>query len=152
MGKVNLVALLHALSGAAALVAAPCTQTGFLSWVGLVKPVGLAVFAGGMLLFLVSVAYLRRAFLGEVEPVTDRLVTEGPYRWVRHPLYLAMFVATLGLALAFRSLCALLIALVVFMPTALWRAVLEDQALARRFGQAWEDYAARTHAILPFVY
>jgi len=149
MGKANLVALSHALSGAGALVVSLYTETDLLASVRLIKPLGFAVFAGGILLFVVSVVYLKRAFLGDVEPVTVRLFTTGPYRLVRHPLYLSMFVATIGLAVAFRSLWGMLLTLAVFIPAVLWRAMLEEQALARRFGQEWEDYAAKTYFILP---
>lgn len=152
VGKVNLVAMLHALSGAVALVVSPYTETALLASSKLIKALGFAVLAGGMLLFIVCVISLKRAFLGDVEPATDRLVATGPYRWVRHPLYLSMILATIGLAVAFRSLCALVIILFIFMPAGLWRARLEEQALGRRFGQEWEDYAAKTFFILPLVY
>jgi protein-S-isoprenylcysteine O-methyltransferase Ste14 len=49
-------------------------------------------------------------------PVTDGLVITGPYRFVRHPLYLAMLVATIGLAVAFKSLWGMIITLSGFFP------------------------------------
>jgi protein-S-isoprenylcysteine O-methyltransferase Ste14 len=125
MGKVNLVALLHALSGAATLVVSPYTETALLASSELIKASVVAVFAGGMLLLIVCVLHLKQAFLGDVELATDRLITTGPYRWVRHALYLSMFLATIGLAVAFRSLWALVIVLFVFVPAGLWRARLE---------------------------
>jgi protein-S-isoprenylcysteine O-methyltransferase Ste14 len=152
MAKVNLVALSHALSGAAAMVVSVYTQNGFLTSVKLIRPLGFALFAGGMLLFGVTLVYLKRAFLGEVEPVTDRLITGGPYRLVRHPLYLGMFVATIGLAVAFRSLWGMLITLAVFVPVGLYRATQEEEALAQRFGEEWKAYATRTHFLLPWRY
>ena len=152
MGRVNLVALLHAVSGAGALVASLYTGTDLWASARLVKPMGCALFVGGMLLFVVSVVYLKQAFLGNVEPVADRLITTGPYRLVRHPLYLGMFVATIGLAVAFRSLLGMLISLAVFIPAGLWRARIEEEALTRRFGVEWGDYAAKTYFILPPVY
>jgi protein-S-isoprenylcysteine O-methyltransferase Ste14 len=146
------VALLHALSGAAALIAAVYTQTGFLASESFIKPTGFAIFGAGMALFALAVAYLKKAFLGDVEPVTDRLVTTGPYRFVRHPLYLGMLVAAFGVAVAFRSVWGLSITLAVFAPAGLWRARLEEQALARRFGEEWERYARRTRFVLPLIY
>jgi protein-S-isoprenylcysteine O-methyltransferase Ste14 len=152
MRRQNVVALLHALSGAAAMVASVATRGGMPVRAGILKPLGFAIFGAGMLLFAVAVAYCGRAFLGEVEPVTDRLVTGGPYRFVRHPVYLGMLVATLGITLGLGSICGLLLAAFVFLPMALWRARLEEAALAQRFGRVWEAYAARTCAIVPGVY
>jgi protein-S-isoprenylcysteine O-methyltransferase Ste14 len=151
-GKMNLVALLHAISGAGALITSVYTETTFLAPVKLIQPLGLAIFAGGLILFAMVVATLKRAFLGDVEPVTDRLITTGPYRFVRHPLYLGMFVTTIGLAIAFRSLWGLLITLAVFVPAGLWRAKLEEEALGRRFGEEWEAYARRTGFMFPVLY
>lgn len=86
------------------------------------------------------------------EPAIGRLIATGPCRWVRHPRYLSMFLATIGLAVAFRSLWALVVILFVLVPVGLWRARLEGQAMGRRFSQEWEDYAAKTSFILPLVY
>lgn len=152
MDKANLVALLHALSGAGALVASPYTQTDLLAAATFIKPLRFGVFGMGMLLFVLATVYLKGAFLGNVEPVTDRLVTTGPYRLVRHPLYLGMFVAVMGLATAFQSLWGMLITLAVFTPAGLWRARLEEEALARTFGQAWERYARRARFVIPFLF
>ena len=152
MRRQNVVALLHALSGAASMVASVATRGEIALRAGSLKFVGLASFGAGMLLFAVAVATCGRAFLGEVEPVTDRLVTGGPYRLVRHPVYLGMLVTTLGIALGLGSIGGLLLAGFIFLPMALWRARLEDAALARRFGREWEAYAAHTSTLVPGVY
>lgn len=152
MGKANLVALLHALSGAGALVASLYTETDYLEPARFIKPLGFALFGAGMLLLVVATVYLKGVFLGNIAPVTDRLVTTGPYRFVRHPLYVGMFVAAIGLAVAFRSRWGMLIAIVVFLPAGLWRARLEEEALAVKFGQVWESYARRTRFAIPFLF
>jgi protein-S-isoprenylcysteine O-methyltransferase Ste14 len=149
---VNLVAALHALSGAAAVVVSLYTEGDLWASAGLIRALGWAIFAGGMLLFVVAVVYLKRAFLGDIDPATDTLQTRGPYRLVRHPLYLGMFVATIGFAIAFGSLWGMLIVVAVFIPAGLWRARLEEEALARKFGTEWQQYAKDTHFILPLVF
>ena len=113
------------------------------------KPAGLLIFALSMVLFTWALAHLQNAFLGNVAPVTNRLVTSGPYRWLRHPTYLATSIALLGLALALRSPWGIASTLVLFLPAAIYRARLEERALARRFGPAWDDYAARTGFLFP---
>ena len=151
MDKVKLAPLLHALSGAGALMTSLYTQTDLLASVSFIKPLGLAIFGAGMLVLVAAMVYLKRAFLGDIEPATDRLITAGPYRWIRHPLYLGMFVAVIGSAMAFRSLWGMLITLGAFIPAGLWRARLEEVALRRKFGAVWEDYARQTGFILPRV-
>jgi protein-S-isoprenylcysteine O-methyltransferase Ste14 len=151
MSRASVIPLLHAVSGSGSLLASLYTKTDLMAAVTFARPLGFAVFASGMLLFAVSVAYLRRAFLGDIEPVTEQLITSGPYRFVRHPLYLGMFVATTGLAIAFWSLWGLLIVLAIFVPAGLWRARLEEQALARRFGRQWQEYVRSTHFMVPLI-
>jgi protein-S-isoprenylcysteine O-methyltransferase Ste14 len=113
------------------------------------KPAGLLIFALGMVLFTWALAHLRSAFLGNVDPVTNHLITSGPYRWLRHPTYLATVIALLGLALALRSPWGLAVMLLLFLPAAIYRARLEERALERRFGLTWDDYAARTSFLFP---
>lgn len=152
MGKDNLVALIHALSGACALIAIPITKGGLQPWASFLKPLGLAAFAFGMLLFGLAVLYLRRAFQGNVQPVTEHLIKKGPYRIVRHPLYLGMIISIGGLALGMSSMWGLTITLAVFLPLTLLRARLEETALHEKFGVIWQDYTTRTYFILPLIY
>ena len=126
MHEVNLLTLLHALSGDGAIIATCYTGTDLVPSVWIVKPLGLTIFGFGVLLFVVAVAYLKKGFFGEVEPVTDSLVTTGPYSLVRHPIYLSMFIATVGLAIGFRSLRGVGLALSIFIPVGTCRARREE--------------------------
>jgi protein-S-isoprenylcysteine O-methyltransferase Ste14 len=113
---------------------------------------GGAIFLLGMGAFTWIVAHLREAFLGEVAPVTDRLIKNGPYHWVRHPLYLSMIIVLLGIAFAFRSLWGVVGVVVLFLPAVVYRAKLEDEALSRKFGSNWEDYASNTAFLFPWLW
>ena len=116
------------------------------------KSLGMGVFLLGMVLFTWAVTCLQEGFLGKVAPASNRLVTTGPYRWVRHPLYLSMIVALLGLALAFRSLWGIAGVLALFVPAVVYRARLEEQALGTQFGEDWHAYARRTAFLLPMLW
>jgi protein-S-isoprenylcysteine O-methyltransferase Ste14 len=152
MKRDNLAALLHALTSLVVI------SLGF--WVeprlplprSAAKPLGMAIFLLGMALFAWVLAHLKGAFFGNVTPVTNHLVTSGPYRQVRHPLYLSMIVALLGLAVALRGLWGVVGVCILFGPAAAYRARLEEKALARKFGPEWDAYTRQTRFMLPLIW
>jgi len=105
------------------------------------------VFAG-FAVSIVSLAWLGRNF--GIRPDVRGLVTSGPYRWVRHHLYLGEFVFCLGYL--FLRLTPFMVA-VFFLWCALqyYRILLEESALGTVFPE-YEDYRRRTHRIIPFIY
>jgi protein-S-isoprenylcysteine O-methyltransferase Ste14 len=114
--------------------------------------------AVGLLLFAAGVAGYRLAgrALGEsLSPlVTPRpgaeLVTGGPYRYVRHPMYLAQALIAIGapLTLGCRWVTWLALPAVVIL---VLRAGLEDEALARTFPEH-ARWAAHAKRLIPFVF
>jgi protein-S-isoprenylcysteine O-methyltransferase Ste14 len=91
---------------------------------------------------------LGRSF--SVLPEARKLVTEGPYRWVRHPIYTMHILTMVGIALPRSSALAALL-LTLGVTGEILRARLEERALLRAF-PAYADYQARTKRFLPWVY
>lgn len=108
------------------------------------RTLGQVLFLLGGLLLLYVTYYLRSGFFGDVEPNLDHLVTAGPYRWCRHPLYLSFMLIILGLDLMFGSPAGILVTLLLALPSTIYRARLEEKALTDRFGEEWEAYKERT--------
>jgi protein-S-isoprenylcysteine O-methyltransferase Ste14 len=79
------------------------------------------------------------------------LVTTGPYRLVRHPIYLGLALLAVGEALAFGSWPALMIVLSGIGPTFAWRARAEEKLLSRTFGERYAVYRQRTKMIIPHL-
>ena len=79
------------------------------------------------------------------------LVTTGPYRLVRHPIYLGLSMLTFGQAVAFSNALACLIVLACVAPSFLWRAHEEEKVLIRVFGQDYASYRGQTKVIIPYV-
>jgi protein-S-isoprenylcysteine O-methyltransferase Ste14 len=152
MNKGNIVALSHALSGAGAMFVGFLTRGRIGVAEDVLKVLGYSAFAFGMLLFAYSVAFLREAFQGNVEPVTDTLIVDGPYRWVRHPLYLSMIITITGISIGMRSVWGLVITFLVFIPLTLVRSGMEEDYLEKKFGSDWDEYVRNTHFIIPLIY
>jgi len=112
-----------------------------------VKTAGKVILFLGGLFFLYVCYYLRMGLMGEVEPNLDHLVTWGPYRWCRHPLYLSFVLIIMGFDLVFGSLLGILCTLFLAIPSTIYRARLEEKALADRFGEEWEGYKERTRSV-----
>jgi len=102
-------------------------------------------------LFFYVLAYLRGGVLGSTEPVLDHLVTRGPYRFCRHPLYLCFLLMALGVSLYLSSWLSVAYTLLLSVPSARYRAEREDTLLRERFGEEWVRYAERVDMFLPKV-
>lgn len=79
------------------------------------------------------------------------LVTEGPYRLVRHPIYTAMFGKLIATNLAFGHWLGLPVAGSCFLIGTLIRIRAEEKLLRGAFGSQFEEYARRVPALVPFT-
>ena len=77
------------------------------------------------------------------------LVTSGPFARVRHPIYAAMLLFLLGLAVAFGHEAHLIVALPLFLIGTFIRTHSEERLLKAQFGGAFDDYARTTPALIP---
>ncbi|HZO85279.1 MAG TPA: isoprenylcysteine carboxylmethyltransferase family protein [Verrucomicrobiae bacterium] len=115
----------------------------WLRWTG----VGLALIAGSLLVWM-----FRTLGRNLTDTVVTRkqhtLVTNGPYRWVRHPLYSSAALAIIGNSLIaanwfiFVAGCLVLLMLVI-------RTRKEEQNLIAKFGDDYRNYMQRTGRFVP---
>ena len=78
------------------------------------------------------------------------LVTQGPFRYVRHPLYLASLLTYFGLTIATASFfsLALFVGIFVFYN---YIAGFEEQLLERKFGEEYRNYRGKTGKWIPRI-
>jgi protein-S-isoprenylcysteine O-methyltransferase Ste14 len=78
------------------------------------------------------------------------LVTSGPYRYVRHPMYAGGLIAAIGSAIVCGGAFVFLLILldVIF----LWRVGAEDKLMEQQFPNEYPDYKKRTKALIPFIW
>ncbi|HVH25730.1 MAG TPA: isoprenylcysteine carboxylmethyltransferase family protein [Vicinamibacterales bacterium] len=92
----------------------------------------------------------RRSFHVTAAPTEGGLVTTGPYRYIRHPIYAAVCLFVSAGALAHPSLIAGACATLVIGGSII-RLLAEERLLARRYSE-YGAYAASTKRMVPYVF
>lgn len=116
-------------------------------------PIGLALMCLGVALRAWSVICLREFFTMDVKIFSNhRIIERGPYRWVRHPSYLGVFITALGFGLASGYLLVLITFLVILGLSLGYRIYVEEKALDEKFDKEWQSYSSRTWALFPGIW
>jgi protein-S-isoprenylcysteine O-methyltransferase Ste14 len=117
-----------------------------LRWTGLV----LAILGMGLIFW--SGMALGKLYSPEVTLQKEhRLITDGPYRYIRHPRYLGGMILGIGLSLLFRSWIGIVLTL-VFVAIVLFRIKDEEALMSREFGLEWETYCRKSWRMVPFLF
>jgi protein-S-isoprenylcysteine O-methyltransferase Ste14 len=125
-----------------------------------VAPLPEPFFYLGIVLMLTGIAFrqwaiwvLGRFFSTTVRILSDhRMITNGPYRFIRHPSYTGALLTLLGLGLGSRTWAGTLIIVVLFGIVYNYRINIEEKALKAEFGQEYISYAKRTKRLIPFLW
>ena len=114
-----------------------------------VRWAGVPVGAAGVALFAWMFRHLGLNVTSTSVPRTEAtLVTSGPYRWIRHPMYSAALILVTSMTLLTANAVVLGCGLTMFALLAA-RSRLEEQRLVLKFGDAYHVYQARTGRFLP---
>lgn len=115
-------------------------------------PAWLALELLGVALGLWTLWTVRRSRFNILPDVLDRaqLVTFGPYRFIRHPMYATLLIITLALVLDTPSPLRAAIWLVLLVDLLL-KLTYEESLLAQRFS-AYAAYQQTSKRLIPFVF
>ena len=107
---------------------------------------------GIMLLFLAmpmltSAAFLAAKYVYSKPEPDRRLLTRGPYRLVRHPIYLAFALTGVGFVLLAQNYLMLPVLILLHN----WGWQKEEAELEQAYGERYTEYRARTGAFLPRI-
>ncbi|HLW78630.1 MAG TPA: methyltransferase [Terriglobia bacterium] len=123
----------------------------FIAWGPAVAAAGVALTYAGLAISIWARAILGRNWSASVTVKQDhRLIRQGPYAVVRHPIYSGLLLATLGTALVVgqvRALAGLAITFVLW----LMKSRLEERFMLEEFGGEYEEYRRHSWALVPFV-
>jgi protein-S-isoprenylcysteine O-methyltransferase Ste14 len=104
----------------------------------------------GALIVLAGVAL--RSWAAGVLHKNQGLATQGPYAFIRHPLYAGSLLIGLGFSTITGDpeniLAILALAIAIYVP----KRIYEEKKLAGQYGEAWSAYAAKVPAILPYKF
>jgi protein-S-isoprenylcysteine O-methyltransferase Ste14 len=113
---------------------------------------GAAFLVGGLGLYVIARRALGEFFSEDVRIIPEhKLVTGGPYRLIRHPIYLGEIFFGLSIPMILGSLYGFIIMLVPIL-LVIYRIGIEEKMLVSRFGQEYLDYASKTKKLIPYIY
>jgi protein-S-isoprenylcysteine O-methyltransferase Ste14 len=111
---------------------------------------GLVLFAAGLGFAIWARIHIGRNWGTPMSQKNDpELVTSGPYRLVRHPIYSGILVAGIGtaVALSWSWLIAVALAGIYFV----YSATIEEGNLTKQFPDAYPEYRRSTKMLVPFI-
>lgn len=115
--------------------------------------IGVAVAAGGVLLRAWGMRTLGAAYTRTLRTSAgQQIVTDGPYRWIRHPGYAGSLAVWVGATLSFHSAVAAAVVVCVLGLAYAWRIRSEERMLDDAFGPAYAAWAARTARLIPGLF
>lgn len=113
---------------------------------------GIVIIMLGIIVRQWSIAVLGRFFSPTIGVQEGQKVVEtGPYRLVRHPSYTGVLLILVGVGLAFQSLAAILVMLLMFSVAYGHRINEEEEVLVSELGEEYVKYMKRTKRLIPYI-
>ena len=103
-----------------------------------------------LLMFWARITFGIRSFHASANTTKGKLVTNGPYRWFRHPIYAALIYFFIGSLIAFPTI-KVLIAVLLIVAGLFVRMLLEERSLSEKYDD-YPDYCKITKRIIPFIF
>jgi protein-S-isoprenylcysteine O-methyltransferase Ste14 len=79
----------------------------------------------------------------------QRIVHDGPYKYIRHPGYLSLIIETLSIPLMLNAYYSLLVVILIYIPVVLARAKLEDMEMEKKIGKEFIAYKEKVGRFIP---
>lgn len=118
----------------------------------MLESLGLLVVLAGFSIRNIARRTLGNYFLNGINSLRKhKLVKQGIYRHIRHPIYLGAILLNLGSILLFSSLLGFLV-MMGYIPFVLYRIRIEEKILIEKFGKEYRDYMNKTKKIIPLMY
>ncbi|TKD69193.1 methyltransferase family protein [Pseudalkalibacillus hwajinpoensis] len=119
----------------------------------LTNVIGLLLYGGGIGLRYWGIQELGHFFSRNVivESKVD-LVSSGPYRLLRHPLYTGLLLSTIGIPIYIGAWGGVIVAVLLIIPALLFRIRLEERMLYESVGESYREWGKDRYRLVPFIY
>ncbi|MCP9266961.1 isoprenylcysteine carboxylmethyltransferase family protein [Xenorhabdus sp. XENO-1] len=112
---------------------------------------GAALLIFGILIRKIAITTLGKHYSHLIDIKNDhQIVQSGIYKYIRHPAYTGMIIASLGLSIAYSSTSSFLFLFLVLVPSIMFRINFEEKALKEING--YKEYALKVKKFIPFIY
>ncbi len=117
------------------------------------KIIGLVIYGLGLILRYWSSILLGKYFTRSVSVESDqKLVSNGPYRLIRHPLYLGLLLLTSGVPIYLGNIPAVLFGLIFLLYALSRRIEFEEKLLEKSLGEKYRNWKKERAKLIPFIY
>ncbi|MFC5179941.1 methyltransferase family protein [Actinomadura harenae] len=115
--------------------------------------VAAAVMLAGLVIRFWAIVTLGKFFRSSVHVQEGHeVVSDGPYRFVRHPSYTGLMLLFIGASLTFGNALAVVIFLVCVSIATLVRIRVEERVLSAELGEAYREFARTRARLVPYVW
>lgn len=132
------------------------TFFGFLTFsneLEIFRIIGIISYTIGILLRYISTLTLGRYFTRNVEVSKDQqLISHGPYRLLRHPLYLGLFLLLISVPLFFANWGMFIIGTIAIGLILNQRMKIEEASMEAVLGKSYSEWKAKRYRFIPFIY
>lgn len=114
---------------------------------------GLILFVAGVVLLTWARLLIKGMSSGHLEVVSDhKLISSGPYYYVRHPSYAGFLLTASGIAVGYGSLIGMTAVPLLLLPGLAFRIRIEEKLLQDHFGEEFRVYARRVRKLIPGIW
>lgn len=114
---------------------------------------GLFLYATGITFRYVGSLTLGRYFTRGIEiEHNHKLVSNGLYRYLRHPLYLGLFLLGISTSLVYGNYFMIIASILMMGATLNYRMDLEEKAMEKILGKTYKEWKQKRYRFIPFIY
>ncbi|MCA0986489.1 methyltransferase family protein [Guptibacillus algicola] len=119
----------------------------------LMRSIGILIYGGGILLRYWGIKELGQFFSRDVIVEDDlELVSSGPYRKLRHPLYTGLLLILIGFPIYMGVWIGVIVTALLVLPMLLYRISIEEKMMSKSIGVGYEEWGKSRNRLIPYIY